>query len=311
MSEAWIFPGQGSQVVGMGRDLHDRHAEARAVFEEADATLGFGLAALCFAGPEAELRRTEVTQPALLTVSAAALAVLRATGRRPAAVAGHSLGEYSALVAAGVLRFADALRIVRRRGAFMQEAVPEGQGAMAAILGLDAAAVAACCAEAAGDTGGVVQCANLNAPGQVVIAGTAVAVEAAGRRARERGARRVLPLNVSAPFHCALMEPAARRLEPLLAEVSFADATCPVWTNVEARPETRGAALRDALIRQVAAPVRWEETVRGLGAAGLTEFLEVGPGTVLAGLVRRALPDANVRPAGDDAALAALAATAP
>jgi len=311
MTEAWIFPGQGSQAVGMGRDLHDRHPEARAVFEEADAALGFGLAALCFEGPEAELRRTEVTQPALLTVSAAALAVLRAAGRRPAAVAGHSLGEYSALVAAGVLRFADAVRIVRRRGAFMQEAVPEGEGGMAAILGLDAGQVAACCEDTVRAGGGVVQCANLNAAGQVVIAGTAGAVEAAGRLARERGARRVLPLNVSAPFHCALMEPAARRLEPLLAELPFVDAACPVWTNVDARPETRGEALRSALIRQVAAPVRWEETVRGLGAAGHTEFLEVGPGTVLAGLVRRTLPEAHVRPAGDETALAALATAAP
>jgi [acyl-carrier-protein] S-malonyltransferase len=242
-------------------------------------------------------------------VSVAAAQVLAQAGHRPTAVAGHSLGEYSALVVAGSLSFADAVQAVHQRGRFMQEAVPEGEGAMAAIIGLDVAAVADLCREAAGDE--IVVPANLNAPGQVVIAGQRGAVDRAVAGAKARGARRALFLNVSAPFHSPLMEPAARRLEKVLAELTFADAQVPVWTNVDAAPVTAGAALRQALVRQVAAPVRWEETVRAMGQEGILRYLEVGPGTVLAGLVRRILPEAGVEPAGTAAALQKLGEPAP
>ncbi len=309
MSPAWLFPGQGSQAVGMGRDLAEAHPEARAVFEAADRALDLPLSRYCFQGPEEELRRTAITQPALLTTSVAAARVLEKAGHAPRAVAGHSLGEYSALVVAGVLAFDDAVRAVHQRGRLMQEAVPEGEGAMAALIGMEAGAVADLCQEAA--AGAVLAPANLNAPGQVVIAGHRAAVERAVEAARGKGARRAVFLNVSAPFHCPLMEPAARGLEKVLASIPFTTARVPVWTNVDAAPSTDGEALRRALVRQVASPVRWEESIRAMGEAGHLSFLEVGPGTVLAGLVRRILPEASVAPAGTADALAKVAGAAP
>lgn len=290
MSLALLFPGQGSQFVGMGRALFDSSPAARAVFEEADDALGFELSRLCFEGPEEELRATANTQPAILTHSIAALAALRSASPERVAgatfAAGHSLGEYSACVAAGALSFAAAVRLVRRRGTFMQEAVPAGEGAMAAIVGLAAADVEAACHEASvGDE--VVSAANYNSPEQTVIAGHAAAVERASAECLARGAKRAIPLAVSAPFHSPLMRPARERMAELLEAAEFADAEIPVVTNVDAEPTSRGALLRDALVRQVDSPVRWVESVRRLAAEGVDSGLEVGPGNVLAGLVRR------------------------
>jgi [acyl-carrier-protein] S-malonyltransferase len=282
---AALFPGQGSQAVGMGRWLYEDHADARAIFDAADRALGEPLSKLNFEGPEADLGLTANTQPAILTMSVAAWAVLEGKGTKPAFAAGHSLGEYTALVAAGALAFEDAVRLVRQRGRFMQEAVPVGVGAMAAIIGLPAAEVAAACAEAA--QGEIVAPANLNAPEQTVIAGHTAAVARAGEACKARGAKRALPLPVSAPFHCSLMKPAQDRLAPLLAATTFHDARFPVVTNADATPVTDGAALRDALVRQVTAPVRWVESVETLARSGVVRVLEVGPGQVLAGLVKR------------------------
>ncbi len=294
MTTAWIFPGQGSQKVGMGRAWAEAHAEAAAVFEEASAALGLDLARLCWEGPEAELQRTENTQPAILAVSVAIARVLAARGLAPVAVAGHSLGEYSAHVAAGTLGLADALRLVRRRGQLMQQAVPQGVGAMAAVLGLEPEAVAAVAATAAAETGRVCSVANYNSPEQTVIAGHTEAVERAMALARERGAKRALALPVSAPFHCALMRPAREGLSPDLAATPFRAPAVPVVVNVEARAVTSGDAARDALVRQIDGPVRWVESVRALaGAHGVTRFVEVGPGSVLCGLVRRIVPQAE------------------
>jgi [acyl-carrier-protein] S-malonyltransferase len=289
---AFVFPGQGSQRVGMGQALADTFPECRAVFEEADDALGAPLSRVCFEGPEDQLRLTENTQPAILTVSIAAARLLASRGIAPAMAAGHSLGEYSAHVAAGTLAFAGAVQIVRRRGRYMQEAVPVGQGAMAAILGLDGAAVARACLEAA--DGDVVAPANLNAPGQVVIAGTAAAVARAGERAKALGAKRVVPLPVSAPFHCALMQPAQDRLAPELRALPTRPPSVPVVANVDAAPKTDGPSAIDALVRQVSAPVRWEEVVRTLASAGIRAYVEVGPGTVLSGLVRKIDREARV-----------------
>ncbi|HEY3124520.1 MAG TPA: ACP S-malonyltransferase [Thermoanaerobaculia bacterium] len=286
---ALLFPGQGSQYVGMGRALYEASPAARAVFEEADAVLRFALSRLCFEGPEEELKRTANTQPAILTHSIAAWRDLQA--RFPerieaaAFAAGHSLGEYSAEVAAGALSFADALRLVRQRGLFMQEAVPAGVGAMAAIVGLPPEEVEAACKEAAREE--VVSPANFNSPEQTVIAGHAAAVARACAACTARGAKRAIPLPVSAPFHCSLMAPARERLRPLLEEVPFADAGIPVVTNVDARSESRGDLLRDALLRQVDSPVRWVESVRLLAREGVDRALEIGPGNILSGLVRR------------------------
>jgi [acyl-carrier-protein] S-malonyltransferase len=302
---AFLFPGQGSQKVGMGRALRDGHAAARAVFEEVDTALGFSISKLCFDGPEAELTLTANQQPAILATSIAALRVLEAeTGLRPAAVAGHSLGEYSALVAAGALDLADAVRLVHLRGRFMQEAVPAGVGAMAAVVGLDAEAVAAACAEAA--RGEVVSPANLNGGGQIVIAGHKGAVERACAGAKARGAKLAKLLAVSAPFHCGLMQPAADRLARELAKVTFETPKVPVVTNVEAAPNTNAARIPELLTRQVTGSVRWEESVRAIAALGVTRAIEVGAGGVLAGLVKRITSTIEVHGAADPDAIAAL-----
>jgi [acyl-carrier-protein] S-malonyltransferase len=302
---AFIFPGQGSQRVGMGQAFAAADPIARETFAEADAALGMPLSRLCFEGPEGDLTLTEHTQPAILTVSVAIARVLEARGWRPDFYAGHSLGEYSAHVAAGTLAFADAVRTVRNRGRYMQEAVPVGTGAMAAILGLDAETVAAACAEAA--QGEVVSPANLNAPGQVVIAGTTAAVERAGAAAKARGAKRVIPLAVSAPFHCALMAPAEARLAPELRALAVQAPRRPVVANVDAEPKRDGASAIEALVRQVSGAVRWEAVVRRLASEGVRTYVEVGPGTVLAGLVRKIDRDARVASLEDPAGLEALA----
>ncbi|HKA36740.1 MAG TPA: ACP S-malonyltransferase [Thermoanaerobaculia bacterium] len=289
MSLALLFPGQGSQSVGMGRALFDESDAARRVFEEADAALGFPLSRLCFEGPEEELKLTANTQPAILTHSIAAFRDLEArfSDRLAGAAfaAGHSLGEYSANVAAGALSFSDAVRIVRLRGTFMQEAVPSGVGAMAAIVGLAPMEIEAACREAA--QGEVVTPANFNSPEQTVIAGHAAAVARACAACTARGAKRAIPLPVSAPFHCSLMAPAREKLRPHLEQASFQNARIRVVTNVDARAESDGGALRDALLRQVDSPVRWVESIRTLASAGVDRALEIGPGNVLSGLVRR------------------------
>ena len=285
---AFLFPGQGSQAVGMGRDLYNNHPAARAVFDEADEALGFPLSRLCFEGPEDKLRLTAFTQPAIVTVSVAVDRVLRERGIVPAVVAGHSLGEYAALVSAGALGFADAVRAVHARGRFMQEAVPEGEGAMAAVLGSDTATVTEACARASAETSQVVSAANLNAPAQIVISGAAAAVEHAGALLKQAGAKRVVMLPVSAPFHCALMQPAQDRLAPLLAAIEFNDAKVPVIPNVLARAETSGPLLREALVQQVTGAVRWVESMEGLRAQfAPVHWIEVGPGKVLSGLLRQ------------------------
>jgi [acyl-carrier-protein] S-malonyltransferase len=287
---AFIFPGQGSQKVGMGRELAERFPEARAVFDEVDAALGEKLSTLCFEGPEESLKLTANTQPSILTVSAAATAVLADAGLVPDFVAGHSLGEYSALVAVGALPVADAARAVRARGTFMQEAVPAGQGAMSAVLGLDPARIIAICAEVAGATGLVVSPANFNDPAQTVIAGAAAAVEQAGARLKEAGAKRVLPLPVSAPFHCALMAPVKARLEPVLRAAAWRPLLRPVVTNVEARPNADLSRVVPLLVEQVTSPVRWIECVEELVRQGVTRVVEIGPGKVLCGMVKRIAP---------------------
>jgi len=306
-TRAFLFPGQGSQHVGMGKALAEAFPVARAVFDEADAALGFALSRLCFEGPEAQLTLTAHAQPAILTTSIAALRVLESeTDLRAGVVAGHSLGEYSALVAAGSLRLADAVRIVNLRGKFMQEAVAPGVGAMAAILGLARADVEAVCAEATTGDGEIVSAANFNGGGQVVIARHKGAVERACAAAKARGAKRAMPLAVSAPFHCALMQPAADRLATALLGVSFAPLAVPVVTNVEATKNQDAARVRELLTRQVTAPVRWEESIEAIAAMGVIEAIEIGAGRVLAGLVKRIAPTIQMYGASDPTSIAAL-----
>ena len=283
---AYIFPGQGSQAAGMGKDLYDNFPTARRVFEEADEALGFPISQMCFAGTAEELALTENTQPAILTVSVAAFRAMKAEGfPLPNYVAGHSLGEYSALVAAGALNFADAVRLVRMRGRFMQEAVPVGIGAMAAILGADLETVEKACAEAAENQ--ICSAANINAPTQIVIAGHAEAVDRASELLKTRGAKRAIKLNVSAPFHSALMQPAQDRLSVELEKTRFFDLTAPCLTNVEAKENDEAERAKDLLIRQVAAPVKWAQSIEYLKARSVTKYVEIGAGKVLSGLVRQ------------------------
>ncbi len=282
---AYLFPGQASQYPGMGKDLAANFAESRAVFDEADAALGFSISQLCFEGSEDALKLTENQQPAILTVSVAAYRALAARGIQPDFAAGSSLGEYSALVAAGALEFSEAVKLVRQRGRYMQEAVPAGEGAMAAILGLSPADVAEVCRKAA--AGEVVSPANLNSPEQTVIAGGAAAVKRAVEIASQSGAKRAVILAVSAPFHCSLLAPAQKRLEADLRAVKFSALHFPVITNVDAEAITTGDEAREALIRQVTMPVRWLESVREMIEQGVNIFVEVGPGKVLSGLLRQ------------------------
>ena len=287
---ALVFPGQGSQRVGMGRDFWTQVPEARLFFEKGSEALGIDLARLCFEGPEDLLTLTANAQPAIMTVSMAAFGALQREGVTPDFVAGHSLGEYSALVAAGSFTFEDGIRIVRKRGEFMQEAVSPGAGAMAAVLGLDRQGVCAVCEEAARD--GIVEVANLNSPGQVVIAGTTEAVDRAVELAIQRGAKRAVRLQVSAPFHCSLMRPAAERLAGVLRSIPIADPLVPLVNNADAELVTKKEEIADSLVRQVTSPVRWEDVVRRLVKEGVTRFLELGPGKVLTGLIKRIAPEA-------------------
>jgi [acyl-carrier-protein] S-malonyltransferase len=300
-SIAFLFPGQGSQAVGMGKDLAEHHAVARQTFEEADEALGYNLSQVCFEGPEEKLRLTEITQPAILTVSAAAWRVLDEKGLKPALVAGHSLGEYSAHVAAGTLSFADAVRTVRNRGKYMQEAVPVGVGAMAAILGMDPQKVSEVCADAA--KGEVCEAANINSAEQIVISGNTGAVQRAAALATERGAKRAVMLPVSAPFHCSLMKPAQDLLAADLQKLSFQSPKVPVACNVDAALVQDGAYSSDALVRQVTGSVKWSQSISLLIAQGAQRFIEVGPGKVLSGLMRQIDRSTAASNVGDEASL--------
>ncbi|HEX8131688.1 MAG TPA: ACP S-malonyltransferase [Pyrinomonadaceae bacterium] len=306
MTVAYIFPGQGSQFTGMGRELAEHFAAAREVFAEADDALGFSLSQLCFEGPEAALQLTENTQPAILTVSVAALRVMEAEGfPTPELVAGHSLGEYSALVAAGGLTLRDAVRTVRARGRYMQEAVPVGVGAMAAIVGADLKDVREACAEAAQEEGEVCSPANINTPKQIVIAGHTGAVERAMELLKSRGAKRAIKLSVSAPFHCALMQPAQDRLAADLEKIEFSDLRVALVPNVATVETSVGAEAREYLIRQVTGAVLWRLNVNYMQSEGVRTFVEVGPGKVLSGLVKQIVPDARCLNVSDPASLEA------
>ena len=298
---AFLFPGQGSQAVGMGKELADAHAVARETFAEADEALAYKLSQVCFEGPEDQLRLTEITQPAILTASVAAWRVLDAKGLKPAFVAGHSLGEYSAHVAAGTITFADAVRTVRNRGKYMQEAVPVGLGAMAAILGMDLEKVTAICHEST--QGEVCSPANINSPEQIVISGHKAAVERAANLAKERGAKRAVLLPVSAPFHCSLMQPAQDRLAAGLKSLALRDPRVPVLCNVDAAFIENAENGRDALTRQVTGAVQWEQSMRLLATKGIETFIEVGPGKVLCGLMRQIDRSKTCLNVGDEASL--------
>lgn len=284
---AFLFPGQGSQVVGMGKDAAEHSPNSRHIYEQADQALGFSLSSLCFEGPEDQLTRTENTQPAILTTSIALLHELQNRLEiKPDFVAGHSLGEYSALVAAGALSFENAVTTVRYRGKFMEEAVPTGQGAMAAVMGVDREVLQQVC-ETVSEQGDSVQLANLNSPGQIVISGSAEGVRKASEEVKNRGARRVIPLKVSGPFHSRLMEPAAAKLKDILAQMDFSDAEIPVVSNVTAQSVQQKEEIVDLLIRQVFSPVLWEDSVRYMLDQGVDTFIEIGPGNVLSGLVKK------------------------
>lgn len=298
---AFLFPGQGSQSVGMGKELAERFPVARQTFEEADAALGYGLSQLCFEGPEDQLKLTETTQPAILTASVAAWRVLRGEGLSPTFVAGHSLGEYSAHVAAGTISFTDAVRTVRNRGKYMQEAVPVGVGAMAAVLGMHFEKVSEVCQDAA--QGEVCEPANINSSEQIVISGDKGAVERAAALATERGAKRAVLLPVSAPFHCSLMKPAQDRLAPDLNAITFQKPAVPVVCNVDAAVVGDAVSSKDALVRQVTGSVKWEQSIHLLIAKGAEMFVEVGPGKVLCGLMRQIDRSRSCASAGDEASL--------
>jgi [acyl-carrier-protein] S-malonyltransferase len=299
---ALLFPGQGSQAIGMGKDLAEKYPVARRTFEEADHALGYKLSTLCFEGPEEQLRLTEITQPAILTVSIAALRVIETRIARPSYVAGHSLGEYSAHVAAGTFSFAEAVRTVRNRGKYMQEAVPVGVGAMAAILGMDVEKVTTVCHDAAQEE--VCEPANINSPDQIVISGNTAAVERAAKLADERGAKRAKLLAVSAPFHCSLMKPAQHRLQGDLDALKMQKPVYPVACNVDAELVTDSLRAGDTLLRQVTGSVKWEACVRLLIAQGVQTFIEVGPGKVLCGLMRQIDRSKTCLNVSDDASLA-------
>src|SRR6185436_8437741 len=290
---AFVFPGQGSQYAGMGKDVAEKYPVARRVFEDIDAELGYSISQLCFEGPEDQLRLTENTQPAILAVSSAIHAVLEENGAaKRDLVAGHSLGEYSAIVSVGGLRPAEAAKLVHLRGKFMQEAVPVGTGGMAALIGPSVEDARAICEEAA--QGEILSVANINAPGQIVIAGTKSAIERAIDVAKKRGVRRALPLPVSAPFHCELMKPAEERLRPVLDDANFKDLWVSLVSNVDASPIGTATAVRNALLRQVASPVRWVESIQHMVAKGVRRFVEIGPGNVLTGLIKRIDPSVEL-----------------
>lgn len=289
---AFVFPGQGAQAVGMGKDAYDAFESAKQVFQEADTALGINLSSIIFEGPEEALKQTANTQPALLTVSIAYLKLLENSGLKADYVAGHSLGEYSALVAAGVMAFEDAVRTVRARGQYMEQAVPSGLGAMAAVLGAEREDLANLCASITAE-GNAVELANVNCPGQIVVSGTAAGVQAVVERGKEAGAKRVIPLEVSGPFHSSLMKPAAEQLADKLAGVELKDAAIPVIANVTAKELTEASAIRGLLVEQVYSPVLWEDSIRYLIEQGVDTFVEIGSGTVLTGLIKKI--DRNVR----------------
>jgi [acyl-carrier-protein] S-malonyltransferase len=300
---AFVFPGQGSQAVGMGQDFYDHDPEARSLFEQAGHVLGYDVAALCLKGPAEQLNLTEYTQPALLTVSAVALRLMGRAGVRPSAVAGHSLGEYTAVVAADGLAFEDAVALVRKRGRYMQEAVEAGRGLVCAVLGMERSAVAEICQAAS--SLGVVAPANFNAPGQIVIAGEKAAVEEAVRLAKAKGCRKVIPLPVSVPVHTSLMQSAADRLAVDVARVPMQDLSVPLVNNVEAKPIRSAAEVRTSLVRQLASSVLWEESVQALRGLGIHTLVEVGPGKVLSGLAKRIAPELRLLNVQDRPSLAA------
>ncbi|VEF48438.1 malonyl CoA-acyl carrier protein transacylase [Bacillus freudenreichii] len=289
---AFIFPGQGSQTVGMGKEAAESNTNAKKTFEQADERLGYSLSSIIFEGPQEELTLTANAQPALLTTSIALMQYLKEAGISPDYTAGHSLGEYTALVAAGAIDFSDAVYAVNKRGEYMEEAVPDGKGTMAAILGLDRSVLQDVCASVS-EKGDDVQLANMNCPGQIVISGTVAGVQKAGEKAKEQGAKRVLPLQVSGPFHSSLMKPAAEKFSGILNEITIRDASVPVVVNVTATPETKKEVFEEKLIEQLYSPVLWEDTVQQLIASGVDTFVEIGPGKVLSGLVRKV--DRNVK----------------